>query len=46
MSDNPKETLLFDIELEEKVPLMYYDDFGIERNEEENTGSVCLNQEE
>ena len=46
VSDNPKETLLFDIELEEKVPLMYYDDFGIEKNEEENSGRLCLNQEE
>lgn len=46
VSDNPKETLLFEIELEEKVPLMYYDDFGIEKNEEENSGRLCLNQEE
>lgn len=45
VSDNPKETLLFDIELEEKVPLMYYDDFGIEKDEEENSGRVCPHQE-
>ncbi len=46
VSDNPKETLLFDIELEEKVPLTYYDDFGIERDgKEENSGSLRPDQE-
>ncbi len=35
-SGNSKKALLFDIELEQAIPSLYYDDFGIERNGKEN----------